>query len=64
MSRFLIRIEDVEAGKVALLRPGGKGERDLVAAIVAKGVGVFRTQAQVEAAIRSVLLDLKSEVLP
>jgi hypothetical protein len=35
-----------------------------VAAIVAKGVGVFRTQAQVEAAIRAVLLDLKTEVLP
>jgi hypothetical protein len=61
-SKFRIRIENVETGEAALLHPGAQGERDLVAAIVAKGVGVFRTQAKVEAAIREVLLELKSEV--
>jgi hypothetical protein len=71
-SKFLIRIEDVAKGQIALLTPGGKGERDLVEAIVAatlsKGVGVFKTEIAVERAIREgaieVLSALKSEVVP
>jgi hypothetical protein len=72
VSKYRIRIEDVLNGRIALLVPGAKGERDLVedlvTSIVAKGVGVFKTQAQVEAAIRAgvaeTLLSLKTEVRP
>lgn len=70
MSRFRVSIHDTVTGAAAHLVPGGQGERDLVAAatkaIVAKGVGMFRTEAQVKAAIeeglQDVLRDLKSEV--
>jgi hypothetical protein len=71
-SRFRIRIEDTSTGREANLVPGGQGERDLiescVAAIARRGVGVLRTEAQVQAAIREGIAEtlylLKSEVLP
>lgn len=70
-SKFRISVTSTEGSKVHLI-PGGKGERDLVAAIVdatiAKGVGFMRTEAHVRAdltdAINEVLLELKSEVKP
>jgi hypothetical protein len=54
------------------LRPGSSGERDLVLTIrnhiMAKGVGFFRTAAQVETAVREgvaeALYALKAEVQP
>lgn len=59
-------------GKQVHLKPGAKGERDLVDAIVsatlAKGVGVLRSEDHVALdltdAINEVLFDLKSEVEP
>lgn len=63
MSAFLIRIARKDGAPVYLY-PNGKGERDLVDAIVAKGVGFLRTEAQVRKAIEDVLLDLRSEVVP
>ena len=70
-SKFRISITRTDGAQVHLV-PGGHGERDLVNAIVdtalAKGIGVFRTEAQVkaklESAIREVLNEIKSEVRP
>ena len=58
--------------RIALLIPGSTGERDLIASItdaaVKRGVGLFRTEAQVRRAIadgcHDVLLALKREVMP
>lgn len=63
MSAFLIRIERADGSPVSL-KPGSTGERDLVEAIIAKGVGVFTTSNQVRLAIEAVLTELKSEVVP
>lgn len=71
MSQFLIQITRVDKAPV-LLRPGGRGERDLVSEVTKRvkeaGVGFFRTEAQVvaavEAALTQVLHELKSEVVP
>jgi hypothetical protein len=71
MSQYRIAIVRADQGPV-YLRPGSVGERDLMEAIanaaVARGVGLFRTETQVRAAIvegtRDVLRALKSEVLP
>jgi len=59
-------------GSVVRLAAGGPVERDLIAAceaaIVRRGVGLFRTEAQVRAAvvagIEEALLGLKREVGP
>lgn len=59
-------------GRRAYLRPGSMGERDLVeavvAATVAQGVGIFRSEARVADAVRTafdeVLYDMKAEVIP
>lgn len=59
-------------GDPVFFHPGSQGERDLIEAateaIVAKGVGVFRTEVQVRQAIRDGLIEtlkaLKSEVQP
>jgi hypothetical protein len=71
MSHYQISITRVD-GKPVHLKPGSKGERDLVDAIVsatlAKGVGIFHSEDHVaqdlEDAIKEVLIDLKSEVEP
>lgn len=70
-SQFVIRVERADGESVELI-PGGHGERDFIAActaaIVAKGVGVFRTEAQVKAAIlggiHDAFLAVKAEVVP
>lgn len=70
-SKFRISITRLDGDPVHLV-PGGHGERDLIAAIldaaIAKGVGLFRTEAHVradlEAAVEEVLTNLKSEVRP
>jgi hypothetical protein len=72
MSRFRICITDTQTGERAVLVPGSTGERDLVKSvtdsIVRKGVGLFRTESQVKAAIeaglKEVFLELKREVAP
>jgi hypothetical protein len=82
-SEYLIRITRVDGGPV-YLRPGGKGERELVATVVeaalgkeatsveaapdvatavieaaiAKGVGVFRTEAQVRKRLQEAFDDV------
>jgi phenylpyruvate tautomerase PptA (4-oxalocrotonate tautomerase family) len=71
MSDFRIAIVRAD-GKRVLLYPGSRGERDLIetvtAAVVEKGVGIFRTETKVKAAIAEgiaeVLQVLKSEVVP
>ena len=71
ISRFRVVIMK-EDGTFAVLHPGGKGERDMTQAIteqvIEKGVGFFKTEAQVklavEEAISEVLHELKSEVEP
>ena len=71
MSLYRIAIHRPDGGLV-LLRPGAKGERDLIDAVVqetvAQGVGLFRTEAHVAAAVQRacerVLRELKSEVVP
>lgn len=63
MSEFLIRIARKNGDPVHLY-PNGKGERDFIDAIIAKGVGLLRSEKQVRAAISEVLMDLKSEVHP
>lgn len=68
-SPFRICIVRADGGPVHL-HPGSHGERDLVETITqhvaAKGVGFFRTQARVEAAIAEGVAEaihaLKSEV--
>lgn len=70
MSRFRITITNTETGEQARLVPGSTGERDMITAVtdavVRKGVGVFRTEAQVrkaiDAGLREVLKALKREV--
>jgi hypothetical protein len=72
MSQFRIRIEDIINGRAAHIIAGGKGEQDLVDAItdavISRSVGMLRTTAQVERAVREgieeVLLSLKQEVVP
>jgi hypothetical protein len=72
MSRFRISIVDTKTGQTASLVPGSTGERDFVASItekvVRKGVGIFRTEAQVKAAIdagvKEAIKELKREVDP
>ena len=53
---FLLQIVDVRTGDVVQLPAGGALERDLIQsctdAIVARGVGLFRTEAQVRQAIQ------------
>lgn len=55
MVLFWLQIVDVNGKVVTLPDAGGKLERDLIAActnaIVSKGVGVFKTEAQVRKAI-------------
>lgn len=71
MSAFQITITRVD-GKTVHLRPNAQGVRDLVADVVkrvrGRGVGVFRTEARVLAAVEEALIeslnDLKSEVRP
>jgi hypothetical protein len=66
---FLLQIVSAKDGTVATLPAGGPLERDLVqcctAAIVKRGVGVFRSEAHVRQAIAEgiaeALLDLKRE---
>lgn len=62
---FWLQIVD-RSGVVVTLPGGGKLERDLIAectrAIVAKGVGVFRTQAQVAAAIEAGITDVMRSI--
>lgn len=57
---FWLQIVDAQ-GKVVTLPGGGKLERDLIEActerIVTKGVGLFRTEAQVRQAIREGIAD-------
>lgn len=59
MPRFLLTITDTITGERAALTPGGRGERDLIEDVVEatleEGVGVFKTEAQVEAALRKAL---------
>ena len=60
--RFLLQIVDADAPHAVVRLPaGGALERDLVeactAAIVAKGVGVLKTEAHVREAIRSGLTE-------
>lgn len=70
-SKFLISVTR-EDGQTVHLRPGGRGERDLVETVVnalmQKPIGVFRTKATVRQHVEDVLNDalhnLKSEVLP
>jgi hypothetical protein len=67
--RVLIVRED---GSGVKLHPGSLGERNLVKSVVdkavAKGVGLFRTESAVRAAIQAafdeVLHDIKKEVKP
>lgn len=71
MSEYVIAITRADGGRV-LLKPGGHAERDLIAsvtdAVIGRGVGLFRTEAQVRAAIAQgfdeVLHAMKAEVLP
>lgn len=71
MSKFLICITRVDQDPV-FLYPGAKGERDLKADIgsrlLAKGVGIGKTQAHVLAdfftAFDEAMADIKSEVVP
>jgi hypothetical protein len=63
MSDFAIKIVRKD-GKPVLLKPGAQGERDFIEAIRAKGVGWFKSEAQVVSAIKQVLWELKSEVVP
>lgn len=71
MSAFLLAVVRKDGHRV-LLVPGGAGERELIQAcadaIVSRGVGVFRTEAMVRAAIEAgmaeVLWAVKSEVVP
>ncbi len=72
MSRFILSIVDTVTGAQAKLRPGGSAEKNLVEqavnAIVKKGVGVFKTEAQVRKAIQEGLTEAirsaKSDVEP
>lgn len=77
MPRFLLQIveNDAETNRqfpIARLRAGGPLERDLIesitAAIVAKGIGVFKTKAQVTTAIREGITEtitaLKQKTIP
>ena len=72
MSKYRIRIINTVSGEEVDLYPGAQGERDLIDSVVAEtlsqGVGVLRTEVQVErklrAAFDAVLRDLKSEVRP
>jgi hypothetical protein len=71
MSEFRLAIVRADGQRV-LLMPGGRAEHDLIQAcadaILAKGVGVFRTEAHVRRAIEQgmheALLAIKSDVLP
>ena len=71
MSPFRICIVRAD-GEPVLLHPGRTGERyfvdDVVKRVLAKGVGIFRTEAHVredlEAALEEALHDLKSDVVP
>ena len=65
MTLFWLQIVD-GSGVVAKLPGGGTLERDLVQsftdAIVKKGVGVFRTEAQVRAAIEAGITEVLREM--
>lgn len=71
MPKFLLQIVDAQRRHVVTLPAGGDLERDLIQActdaIVAKGVGVFRTEAQVrtaiDAGITEALRDLKMQTI-
>lgn len=71
-SKYLVSIVGVDDSVIVRMRPGGTRERDLVTAVteaaVAKGVGLFRTEAAVREAIRAafddVLMSLKADVRP
>lgn len=68
---FYISVKESN-GREVQLRAGAQGERDLIAEVLAKveaqGVGIFRTESKVLAAVQQalheVLLELKSEVIP
>ena len=70
-SAFVISIARTDAEPVRL-KPGSSAERDLVESIVrasiARGVGMFRTEAtvaeRIREAVKEVLHDLKSDVVP
>lgn len=71
MPRFLLQIVDTTRGTVLKLPAGGQIERDLITActdrIVRKGVGIWKTERQVRAAIADgiteTIQDLKQETL-
>lgn len=72
-SQFWLQIVSKDAPSVVLqIEPGRQAERDFVADVVtravAKGVGLFRTEAQVETAIREAIqesiFDLKQQITP
>lgn len=68
---FLLQIVDAKTGAVVQLPGGGRMERDLIeactAAVVTRGVGIFRTEAHVRAAIvagiTEAITDLKRETV-
>ncbi len=72
MSRFVLSITDTATGSQAQLRPGGTSERqiinEVVNAVIAKGVGLFKTEAHVAQAVREALIEVltavKSDVQP
>ena len=65
MPIFWLQIVDTD-GRVATLPGGGKLEQDLIAsmtnAIVAKGVGFFKTEASVRVAIAAGITDTINEI--
>lgn len=69
-SEYLIQVVHKKSGRIAQWAPGLKVEKDLEAELLnrikEKGVGVFRTESRVLAAIqtalRELLFDLKSKV--
>lgn len=68
---YMLQIVDAQGGRVAKFPSGGAVEKELIGscteAIVAKGVGMFRTEATVRAAIaegiEETIHDLKRKTL-
>ena len=66
---FLLQLVDARTGRVVTFPGGGPIERDLLTdatdRIVSKGVGIFRTEAQVrravEAGLREAFYEFKKE---
>lgn len=72
-SRYVLQVVEKGSGRiVASWPPGLREEQDVIAAIVdgvrAKGVGIFKTEAHVIEAVRSVVADalyqVKAQVKP